>query len=171
MPKSNSQQKSTPDARTRHQQVGAERRGAGSIAKGKDRPEGPESSRRELFFKLWESEGKVNRPEHTAGSSQNKGTEKLQRRAAPAPLEVGGRGEGKGANSAPEKPPPPTLQTGPRFLSKDFLRPDRRRALGPRREKAQCAREEGTKPLAAWPEHSECSPHTATSACSVPPSP
>ena len=30
--KSNSQQKSTPDARTRHQQEGAERRGAGGIA-------------------------------------------------------------------------------------------------------------------------------------------
>ena len=29
VPKSNSQQKSTPDARTRHQQEGAERRGAG----------------------------------------------------------------------------------------------------------------------------------------------
>ena len=32
VPKSNSQQKSTPDARIGHQQVGAERRGAGSIA-------------------------------------------------------------------------------------------------------------------------------------------
>ena len=32
MPKSNSQEKSTPDARIRHQQVGAERRGVGSIA-------------------------------------------------------------------------------------------------------------------------------------------
>ena len=32
MPKSNSQQKSTPDALIRHQQVGVERRGAGSIA-------------------------------------------------------------------------------------------------------------------------------------------
>ena len=32
MPKSNSQQKNTPDARTRRQQVGAERRGAGGIA-------------------------------------------------------------------------------------------------------------------------------------------
>ena len=31
-PKSNSQQKSTPDARTRHQQVGAKRRGPGGIA-------------------------------------------------------------------------------------------------------------------------------------------
>ena len=27
------------------------------------------------------------------------------------------------------------------------------------------------KLLAAWPEHGECSPHTATSACSAPPSP
>ena len=32
MPKSNSRQKSTPDASIRHQQVGAERRGAGGIA-------------------------------------------------------------------------------------------------------------------------------------------
>ena len=67
-------------------------------------------------------QGKINRPEHTASGSQNKGTEKLQKRAGPSPLEVGGSGEGKGANSAPEKPPPPTLQTGPQFLSKEFLR-------------------------------------------------
>ena len=32
MPKSNSQQKSTPDARTRHQQVGVKRRGVDGIA-------------------------------------------------------------------------------------------------------------------------------------------
>ena len=32
MPKSISQQKSTPDTGIRHQQVGAERRGAGGIA-------------------------------------------------------------------------------------------------------------------------------------------
>ena len=31
MPKSNSQQKTTPDARTHHQQVGAEQRGVGGI--------------------------------------------------------------------------------------------------------------------------------------------
>ena len=67
-------------------------------------------------------QGKINRPGHTAGGSQNKGTEKLQRRAGTSPLEVGGRGEGKGANSAPEKRHPPTLQTGPRFLSKEVLR-------------------------------------------------
>ena len=66
----------------------------------------------------------------TPGGSQNKGTEKLQRRAGPFPLEVGGRGEGKGANSAPEKPPPPTRQTGPRFLSKEFLRIRHREARG-----------------------------------------
>ena len=65
---------------------------------------------------------KINPPEFTAGGSQNKRTEKLQRRAGPSPLAVGGRVEGKGANSAPEKPPPPTLQTGPWFLFKEFLR-------------------------------------------------
>ena len=82
----------------------------------------------------------------------------------------------------------------PQFLSKDFSRPDRRRTLGMRREKVRRARGEGAKPLAAWaarcggkrraaprerppklltarPEHGECSPHTATSACSAPPSP
>ena len=32
MPKNNFQQKSTPDARTRHQKIGAEWRGAGGIA-------------------------------------------------------------------------------------------------------------------------------------------
>ena len=32
MPKSNSEQKSNPDAHIRHQQVGAERRGEGTIA-------------------------------------------------------------------------------------------------------------------------------------------
>ena len=89
--------------------------------------------------------GKINQPEHTAGGSQNKGTEKPQRRAGPSPLEEGGRGEGKGENSAPEKPPPPTRQTGPWFLSEDFLRPDQRRALGPRREKARRARGEGSQ--------------------------
>ena len=36
MPKINSQQKSTPDACIHHQQVGAEGKGAGGIAQGKD---------------------------------------------------------------------------------------------------------------------------------------
>ena len=56
-------------------------------------------------------------------------------------------------------------------LCEDFLRPDRWCALGPRREGARRARGESTKPLAARPEHGECSPHTATAACSAPPSP
>ena len=37
MPKSNSQQKSTPDTRILHQQVGVKQRGVGGIAYGKDR--------------------------------------------------------------------------------------------------------------------------------------
>ena len=70
---------------------------------------------------------KINRPEHTAGHSQNKGTEQVQRRArrlqnGPAPLETGGSGEGKGAGSAPRTASPTTLQTGLQFLTKDFLR-------------------------------------------------
>ena len=32
-------------------------------------------------------------------------------------------------------------------------------------------RGESAKPLAARPEHGQCSPHTATAACSAPPSP
>ena len=70
---------------------------------------------------------RINQPEHTAGRSQNKGTEQVQRRArrlrtSPAPPEAGGRGEGKGANSAPEVASPTKLQTGLQFLTKDFLR-------------------------------------------------
>ena len=88
-------------------------------------------------------QGKINQPEHTAGGSQNKGTEKLQRRAGPSPLEVGGRGEGRGKQPQRRHPLPHCKQA--RFLSKDFLRPDWQRALGPRREKARCTRGEGTQ--------------------------
>ena len=79
-------------------------------------------------LKLWDSKReKINRPKHTAGHSQNKGTEQFHRRASrrqtgPSPPEAGGRGAGKGANSAPETAPPTTLQTGLQFLTKDFLR-------------------------------------------------
>ena len=71
-------------------------------------------------LKLWDSKReKINRPEHTAGHSQKKGTKQVQRRACrlrtgPAP-ETGGRGEGKGAA-------PTALQTGLQFLIKDLLR-------------------------------------------------
>ena len=58
------------------------------------------------FFKLWES-GKINRQEHTAGGSHNKGAEKLQRRAAPSPLEEGGRGRGEGQTQPQRSHPLP----------------------------------------------------------------
>ena len=79
---------------------------------------------------LWDSKRereKINRPEHTAGRLQNKGSEQVQRRArrlptGPAPPEAGGRGEGKGAGSAPRTAAPTAQQTGLRFLIKDLLR-------------------------------------------------
>ena len=59
MPKSNSQQKSTPDARICHQQVGAEQRGAGGIASGKDQAQMPwgqlEGAILRQQLKLWDS--------------------------------------------------------------------------------------------------------------------
>ena len=81
-------------------------------------------------LKLWDSKRereKINRPEHTAGRSQNKGTEQVQRRArrlwtGPGPLDTGGRREGKGAGLAPRTAAPNTLQTGLQFLIKDLLR-------------------------------------------------
>ena len=87
--------------------------------------------------------GKIDRPEHTASGSQNKGTEKLQRRAAPSPQEVGGK-------LSPREATPSHPANRPRFLSEDSLRPDRRRALRPRREKARRIWESAPKPLAAW---------------------
>ena len=67
------------------------------------------------FFKLWESKEKLTGRNTPPAVRKAKGL-RNQRRASPSPLEEGGRGEGKGANSAPEKPPLPTLQTGPWFL-------------------------------------------------------
>ena len=45
-------------------------------------------------------------------------------------MPAGGRRQGGGERGklSPEKPPPPTLQTDPQFLSKDFLRPGQWRA-------------------------------------------
>ena len=81
-------------------------------------------------LKLWDSKRereKINQPEHTAGHSQNKGTEQFQRRASRLQTstslpEAGGRREGKGANSSPDTASTTTLQTGLQFLTKDFLR-------------------------------------------------
>ena len=126
MPKSNFQQKSTPDARIRHQQVGAEQREAAALLRVRTGPECPEDNRGEL---LWvtnlkcgipREREKINLPEHTASRSQDKGSEQVQRRAhrlqtGPAPLEAGGRGEGKGAGSAPRIATPTALQAGTRL--------------------------------------------------------
>ena len=58
-------------------------------------------------FKLWDiAREKINWPEHTASHLQNKGTEKLQRRASPSPLEVGGRGEGETGKLRPREATP-----------------------------------------------------------------
>ena len=68
---------------------------------------------------------KINLSEHTAGHSQNKGTEQFQRRASQmrtSPSPARGRREGKGANSAPVMASLTKLQTGSQFLTKDFLR-------------------------------------------------
>ena len=62
---------------------------------------------------MWESERKIDRPEHTAGGSQNKGTEKLQRRAAPSSLEEGGRGRGKGQTQPQRSQPLPPGKQAP----------------------------------------------------------
>ena len=80
-------------------------------------------------LKLWGSKRereKINWPKHTASHSQNKGTEQVQRRASrlqtgPAPLEAGGKGERKGAGSAPRTAAPTALQAGLQFLTKDLL--------------------------------------------------
>ena len=79
-------------------------------------------------LKLWDSkrERKLTGPNtlptvhRTKGPSKSRGASWL--RIGPSPLEAGGRGEGKGANSAPEVASPTKLQTGLQFLTKDFLR-------------------------------------------------
>ena len=59
MPKSNSQQKSTPDTGILNQWVGAEQRGAGGIVEGKDRAWMPwgqsEGANEREQLKLWDS--------------------------------------------------------------------------------------------------------------------
>ena len=81
-------------------------------------------------LKLWDSKRereKINRPEHTAGRSQNKGTEQFQRRASwrrtgPSPARGRRQGGGEGCKLGPRDGTPTKLQTGLQFLTKDFLR-------------------------------------------------
>ena len=79
-------------------------------------------------LKLWDSkrERKLTGP-NTLPAVRRTESEQVQRRArwlwtGPAPLEAGGRREGKGANLAPKMASPTTLQTGLQFLTKDLLR-------------------------------------------------
>ena len=129
MPKSNSQQKSTPNVHIHHQQVGAERRGAGeeALLRVRTGPECPEGNWRELMWdsnlncgiarrriNLWKALTKG-----TVCHLENKGrTEQFQKRASTlqTPPEAGGRMKGKGANSTPETASPTKMQTGFQYI-------------------------------------------------------
>ena len=103
------------------------------------------------FFKLWESEEKLTRRNTPLAVRKTK--ELRNCREEPAhPRWRKEAGEGKRANS-PREATPSHPANRPRFLSKDFLRPDRRRALGPRREKARLIRREGAQ-ASGCPGHS-----------------
>ena len=65
--------------------------------------------------------GRNTRPADRRTKGLSKSREELAC-GGPAPPEAGGKGEGKGANSAPETASPTTLQTGLQVLTKDFLR-------------------------------------------------
>ena len=90
--------------------------------------------------------GKIDQPEHTALPAVHKTKGLRNFREEPAHprwrQETGGGERGK---LSPREATPSHLANRPQFLSKDFLRPDRRCALGPRREKACRARGEAAQ--------------------------
>ena len=63
------------------------------------------------------------------------------------PIPAGGRRQGGGERGklSPREATPSHPANRPRVLSRDFLRPDRRRTLGPRREEARRTRGEGAQ--------------------------
>ena len=93
------------------------------------------------FFKLWESEEKLTT---LPAVRKTKGLRNCREEPAHPRWrqEAGGGERGK---LSPREATPSHPANRPRFLSKDFLRPDRRRVLGPRREKARRARGEGAQ--------------------------
>ena len=119
MPKSNSQQKSTPDAHNGEERAALLRVRTSPKAL---RAVGGSS------FKLWESKEKFGGNTLLA-VRKTKGLRNSREEPAHPRWrkEAGGGGL---ANSAPEKPPPPTLQIDPRFLSKEFLRIRHREGRG-----------------------------------------
>ena len=72
MPKSNSQQKSTPEARASHQQVGAKQRGAGGIARVRTRPKALRAVGGS-FSKLWDSKETLTGPNTPPAVHKTKG--------------------------------------------------------------------------------------------------
>ena len=94
------------------------------------------------FFKLWDSKEKLTGGNKLPAVRKTKGLRNSREEPAHPRWREEAGGRGKWQTQPQRSHPPPTLQTGPRFLSKDFLRPDWRRALGPRREKARCTRGE-----------------------------
>ena len=117
MPKSNSQQKSTP--RRPHPPPasggGMERSGRHCLGEGPARR--PWEQSEGAFLKLWESKEKLTCLNTLPAVRKTKGLRNSREEPARPRWrkEAGGR---EGANSAPEKPPSPTLQTGPRFYLK-----------------------------------------------------
>ena len=81
-------------------------------------------------FKLWESEEKLTGPNTPPAVRKTKGLRNSREEPA---IPAGGRRQGGGERGklSPREATPSHTAKRPRFLSKDFLRPDRRRALGP----------------------------------------
>ena len=100
------------------------------------------------FFKLWESEEKLTGRNTPPAVRKTKGLRNSREELA-HPRWRKEAGGGERGQTQPQRTHPLPHCNRPRLLSKDFLRPDLRRALGPRREKARCARGESAKPLAA----------------------
>ena len=92
---------------------------------------------------------KINRLEHKPAVHRTKGLRKSREEltgCGPAPLEAGGRGEGKGAGLAPRTASATALQTGLQFLTKDLLR---FWMVNNRREGCSKTQGAGTRPVRA----------------------
>ena len=99
-------------------------------------------------FKLWKSKEKLTGPNTLLAVRKTKGL-RNSREEPPHPCWRKEAGGGERGKLSPREATPSHPANRPRFLSKDFLRPDRQRAMGPPREKAHRARAEGANPLAA----------------------
>ena len=90
-------------------------------------------------FKLWDSKEILTGLNTLPAVRKTKG---LRTPEKSRPIPAGGKRQ-RGAEMgklSPREATPSHTANRPRVLSEDFLRPDRRRALGPRREKARHTR-------------------------------